>query len=68
MLAYPADDGIFFLDTDASGQGLGTVLSQLQGGEEQVIAYYSRVLPEQQYWVTRRELPAVNEAVKHFHH
>ena len=70
LLAYPADDGIFILDTDASGQGLGAVLSQLQGGEEHVIAYYSHVLtwPEQQYCVTRRELLAVVEAIKHFHH
>ena len=70
VLAYPADDGIFILDTDASGQGLRAVLSQLQGGEEHVIAYYSCVLtwPEQQYCVTRRELLAVVEAVKYFHH
>ena len=55
VLAYTADDGIFILDTDASGQGLRAVLSQLQGGEERVIAYYSRVLiwPEQDC-VTRR--------------
>ena len=70
ILSYPADDGIFILDTDASGEGLGAVLSQMQDGEEHVIGYFSRVLSreEKQYCVTRRELLAVLCAVKHFHH
>ena len=70
ILAYPADDGIFILDTDASGEGLGAVLSQMQHGEERVIGYYSRALtkPEQQYCVTRRELLAIVASLKHFHH
>ena len=57
------------LDTDASNYGVGAVLSQVQGGEERVIAYYSQVLsrPERQYCTTRRELLAVVKAVKHFH-
>ena len=56
ILGYPADEGIFVLDTDASGHGLGAVLSQMQEGNEHVISYFSRVLtrPEQQYCVTRR--------------
>ena len=70
ILAYPDDSGDFILDTDASGFGIGAVLSQIQSGSERVIGYYSRVLtkPEQQYCVTRRELLAVVCAVKHFHH
>ena len=61
ILAYPADNGIFILDTDASGEGLGMVLSQIQHGEERMIGYYSRALtkPEQQYCVTCRELLAI---------
>ena len=33
ILAFPTVDGLFILDTDASNTGLGTVLSQLQGGK-----------------------------------
>ena len=69
ILAYPSSEGDLILDTDASGVGIGAVLSQIQGDSERVIAYYSRTLnqPERQYCVTRRELLAVVEAVKHFH-
>ena len=70
ILAYPEDAGAFILDTDASGEGLGAVLSQVQGGKECVIGYFSRALTkeEQQYCVTRRELLAVVMAVQHFHY
>ena len=69
LLCYPTQDDHFVLDTDASNYGVGAVLSQVQGGEERVIAYYSQVLsrPERQYCTTRRELLAVVKAVKHFH-
>ena len=70
ILAYPTPDGQFILDTDASQFGIGAVLSQVQDNEERVIAYYSRTLskPERRYCVTRKELLAVVQAVKHFHH
>jgi len=42
ILALPENDGTFLLDTDASDTGMGAVLSQLQSGEEKVIAYASR--------------------------
>ena len=66
ILGYPDPDGHFILDTDASAYGIGAVLSQIQHGEEKVVAYYSRAMsrPERQYCVTRRELLAV---VQHFH-
>ena len=44
MLAYPTSEDPFILDTDASDQGVGAVLSQVQDGEEKVVAYYSRSL------------------------
>ena len=68
VLAMPTDDEMFVLDTDASDRCVGAVLSQIQGGEEKVIAYASRVLAktERNYCCTRRELLAVVFFVKHF--
>ena len=68
ILAYPEPEGDFILDTDASGVGIGAVLSQVQGGVERVIAYASRTLskPERNYCVTRRELLAIIVYLKHF--
>ncbi len=56
VLAYPLPCSQFILDTDASDCAVGAVLSQLQDGEEHVIAYYSQALSrqERQYCVTRR--------------
>lgn len=68
VLAFPIEDGDFRLDTDASDLGLGAVLSQLQNGEEKVIAYASKTLsPSQQvYCTTYKELLAVRIFVEHF--
>ena len=56
------------VDTDASGEGLGAVLSQVVGGCEHVLAYASRVLSknERKYCATRREMLALVWAVHHF--
>ena len=68
ILAYPAELGQFYLDTDASGYGIGAVLSQVQDGQERVIGYASRTLSKQErnYCVTRRELLAVVVYLRHF--
>ena len=70
VLGYPDPDGYFILDTDASAHGIGAVLSQVQQGEERVLAYHSRALskPETHYCTTRRELLAVVKSIEHFHH
>ena len=68
ILTFPNYSQQFILDTDASDTGIGGVLSQVQDGEERVIAYASRSLskPERRYCVTRKELLAVVYFTKHF--
>jgi len=68
ILAMPADEGEYRLDTDASNFSIGAVLSQVQDGEEKVIAYASRMLvgPERNYCVTRKELLALVFFTKQF--
>ncbi|GBM94250.1 Transposon Ty3-I Gag-Pol polyprotein, partial [Araneus ventricosus] len=59
ILTYPRTDKDFILDTDASNEGTGAVLSQNTGNEERVIAYFSKSLdfkePEGQIarWIQR---------------
>ena len=70
VLAYPKEGCPYVLDTDASDVGIGAVLSQVQHGEERVIAYASKTLDRAQrnYCVTRRELLAIVYFVRYFHH
>ena len=67
VLGYPQTDSTFYLDTDASKNGIGAVLSQKQG-VERVIAYGSRSLTkaERNYSATRRELLALVYFMRHF--
>lgn len=69
-MSYPTEDGTFILDTDARLVSLGAVLSQVQDGTEKVISYYSKTFtrPERSYCVTRRELLAIVNSLKYFHH
>ena len=68
ILAYPIPDLDYILDTDASNEGIGAVLSQVIDGEERVICYASRVLnkAEKNYCTTRKELLAVVVFLKQF--
>ena len=69
VLAFPDCSRMFILDTDASNQGIGAVLSQQHDdGLEHVVAYASRVLSkaERRYSVTRKEMLAVVSFLHHF--
>ncbi|GBO07677.1 Retrovirus-related Pol polyprotein from transposon 297 [Araneus ventricosus] len=70
VLTYPRTDKEFILDTDASNEGIGAVLSQKIGNEGCVIAYFSKSLgkPERNYCVTRKELLGIVKSIEHFHY
>jgi len=70
VLAFPQRSGRFILDCDASDEGIGAVLSQVQGGEEKVIAFASNKLSqaERNYCATRRELLSVVHYLRKFRH
>lgn len=70
ILAFPTENDTFVLDTDASNEGMGAVLSQIQDGEEKVIAYASKTFnkAQQNYCTTKRELLAVVNFVRLFRH
>ena len=65
--SYPKDESRNIVDTDASNVGLGGALSQLQDGEERVIAYESKTSSRAQklYCATKRELLVVVQLVGH---
>merc|ERR1711893_81089 len=68
ILGFANMEDPFVLDTDASDVAMGAVLSQVQEGQEKVIAYGSKAFSkeERNYCVTRRELLAVVYFVNHY--
>ena len=70
ILVHPDFDKPFVLETDASAQGLGALLSQVQDDKRlHSIAYASRALSpqEKKYAITELETLAVVWAVQHYH-
>jgi len=69
-LSFPYPDVPCILDTDASDVAIGAVLSQVIGGEERPIAFFSRIMnaAQKNYCPTRRELLAVVASLQHFRH
>ncbi|GBM61026.1 Retrovirus-related Pol polyprotein from transposon 297 [Araneus ventricosus] len=53
ILTYPRTDKDFILDTDASNEGIGAVLSQKIENEERAIAYFSKSLGQIARWIQR---------------
>ena len=59
----------FILDTDGNDVGIGGVLSQLnKSNVEQPVAYYSRSRSkaERKYAVTRKEMLALVDSLRHY--
>ena len=71
IMSFPDFNKLFLLETDASGRGLGAVLSQKQAdGQYHLITYASRVMneTEQRYHSNKQEFLALKWAVtEQFH-
>ena len=68
VLTLPKPSDHFVLYTDASGEGIGGVLSVERDKEELPVGFFSKKLspPEKKYSVTELECLAVVKAIDHF--
>jgi hypothetical protein len=70
VLRHPDFTQPFVLQTDASGYGLGAVLTQHLDGEEHPIAYASRTLEDREtrHAIIEKEALAIAWGIHHFRH
>lgn len=70
ILKLPDSSRPFVINTDASGVGIGAVLSQEHDGKLHPVEYYSRKLSptERKYWGGDQEMLAVRDACAHWEH
>ena len=68
VLKYPDFNERFILTTDASGEGLGAVLSRGEIGKDSAVAYASRTLnrAEKSYGTNEKELLAIVWGMRYF--
>ena len=68
LLAFPAEDAVLGLCTDASESGIGAVLEQRIDRRWEPLGFFSKALNETQrkYSTFDRELLAAHEAAFHF--
>ena len=70
VMIFPTNDREFILDTDASDETIGVVLTQIQTRVEEVIAYCSQTLgkSEQNYCASDKELLVVMYFMEYYKH
>jgi hypothetical protein len=70
IFVMPNDRNKFVLDTDATDQAIGAVLSQVHDGHGKVAAHAGRCLncAEANYCITRKELQTVVNCLRYFRH
>ncbi|KAF9760912.1 Retrovirus-related Pol polyprotein from transposon 17.6 [Nosema granulosis] len=68
ILTIPNPRDRFILTTDASNTGIGAILTQVQGGEERLVSFYSALhsRAESNYSTTEQELLGVIKSIQHF--
>lgn len=69
VLKHPDTSGEFIINTDASNEGLGVIMSQLDDqGKEHPVSYSSRGLgkSEKNYSATKKELSAITWGIKQY--
>ena len=68
VLVYPDYSKTFYVTTDASGEGIGAMLSQVHGNRHRPIAFFSRGLvgAESRYHVYEQEGLAIKAALQKF--